>query len=138
MSSRLSRFTDRLVSLAKRAVSGDPEPAVKKGNGGYTDWVIVAIHGLREYLDFSYRRLLDVLHEMHGIVEKMGLKPSGLPDFTTVCARKQQLKMTVWRTLLRLSTDHHNTGDVQAIDATGFDRRSVNRHYANRMDYTFK
>lgn len=70
MSSRLSRFTDRLVSLAKRAVSGDPEPAVKKGNGGYADWVIVAIHGLREYLDFPYRRLLDILHEMHGIVRK--------------------------------------------------------------------
>jgi hypothetical protein len=46
--------------------------------------------------------------------------------------------MTVWRTLLRLSTDYHNTGDVQAIDATGFDRRSVSRHYANRIDYTFK
>jgi hypothetical protein len=41
--------------------------------------------------------------------------------------------MTVWRTLLRLSTDYHNTGDVQVIDATGFDRRSVSRHYANRI-----
>ena len=138
MPSRLSRFTDRLVSLAKRAISGDPAPAVKKGNGGYVDWVIVVIHGLREYLNLPYRRLLDVLHEMHGVVEKLNLEPSDLPDFTTVCARKQHLKMAVWRTLLRLSADLQDMGDVQAIDATGFDRHSASRHYANRTNYTFK
>ncbi|WP_224270893.1 IS5 family transposase [Haloprofundus salinisoli] len=138
MPSRLSHFTDRLVTLAKRAVSGDPSPAVKKGDGGYADWVIVAIHGLREYLDLPYRRLLDVLHEMHGIVGKMNLETSELPDFTTVCSRKQQLKMAVWRSLLRLSANFHDTGDVQAIDATGFDRHSASRHYANRTDYTFR
>lgn len=37
MVSRLSPFTDRLVALAKRAVSGDPGPAVKKGYDGYSD-----------------------------------------------------------------------------------------------------
>jgi IS5 family transposase len=109
---------------------------VKKGDGGYADWVIVVIHGLREYLDLPYRRLLDVLHEMGGIVEKMNLEPSELPDFTTVCARK--LKMAVWRTLLRLSADLHDVGDVQAIDATGFDRHSASRHYENRTGYTFR
>ena len=75
---------------------------------------------------------------MHGIVEKPDLEPSELPDFTTVCARKQQLKMTVRRTLLRLSADLRDTGDVQAIDATGFDRHSASRHYVNRTDYTFR
>lgn len=138
MSSHLSRFTDRLVTLAKRAVSGVPDPAVKKGDGGYADWVVIVLHGLREYLDLPYRRLLDILHEMHGIVEKMGLKISELPDFTTVCVRKRELKMAVWRTLLRLSADLHDTGEVQAIDATGFDRHSASRHYANQTDYTFR
>ena len=76
--SRLSRFTDRLVTLAKRAVSGDPAPSVKKGDSGYADWVIIVIHGLREYLDLPYRQLLDVLHEMYDIVEKMGLDISEL------------------------------------------------------------
>ena len=138
MPSRLSRFTDRLVTLAKRAVSGNPSLAVKKGDGGYADWVIVVIHGLREYLDLPYRRFLDILHEMQGIVKKMNLELSELPDFTTVCARKQQLQMAVWRTLLQLSADLHDTGDVQAIDATGFDRHSASRHYANRTNYTFR
>lgn len=134
MPSRLSRFTDRLVTLAKRAVPGDPDPAVKTGDGGYADWVIVAIYSLREYLDHPYRRLLDVLHEMHGVIEKLGLDISELPDIMTVCARKQQLKMAVWRTPLRLSADLHDTGDVQAIDVTGFNRHSASRHYANRTD----
>lgn len=135
MPSRLSRFTDRFVALAKLAVSGDPDPAVKKGDGGYADWVIVAIYGLREYLDLPYRRLLNLLHEMQGIVEKLGLDRNELSYFTTVCARKQQLKMVVWRTPLRLSADLHDVGDVQAIDATSFARHSANRHYANRTDY---
>lgn len=57
---------------------------------------------------------------------------------TTHLGDLQQLKMAVWRTLLRLSTNLYDTGDVQAIDATGFDRHSTSRHYANRTDYTFK
>ncbi len=131
MPSRLLRFTDRLETLAKRAVSGDSSPAVKKSDGGYADWVIVVIYGLREYLDLPYRQLLDVLHEMREIVKKMNLKPSELPDFTTVYSRKQQLKMAVWRTLLRLSANLHDTGDVQAIYAIGFDRYSASHHCAN-------
>lgn len=75
---------------------------------------------------------------MHGIVEKMNLKTCELPNFTTVCVRKQQLKVAVWRTLLQLSVDLHDAGDAQAIDATGFDRYSASRHYVNRTDYTFK
>lgn len=138
VASRLSRFTDRLVTLTKYAVSGNPAPSVKKGDGGYADWIIIVIQGLREYLDLPYRQLLDVLHEMHDIVEKMDLNISELPDFTTVCARKQQLKMAIWRTLLRLSADLHDTGEVQAIEATGFDRHSASHHYANRTDYTFR
>jgi len=65
--------------------------------------VILAIHGLREYPVHTYRQLLDVLREMPGIVAKLGLSVDDLPDFTTVCSWKQDLKMTVWRTLLGLS-----------------------------------
>lgn len=70
MPSRVSRFTDCLETLAKRAVCGDLLPPVRRGDGGYADWVIVTVHGLREYLDPAYRRLLDVLHEIPGNVEK--------------------------------------------------------------------
>jgi len=136
--SSLTRFTSRVVSLAKKATDGASEPPVQKGDGGYADWVIVAIHGLREYLDHSYRLLLDELSEMDDIVEKLGLTVAELPDFTTVAVRYQELKMAVWRALLRLSTELLETGEVQAIDATGFDRHGASQHYATRTGYTFK
>ena len=137
MSSKLARFTSRVVSLAQKAVVGDPASAFEPGESGYADWVIVALHGLREYLGHSYRQLLDVLHEMPRIVSKLGLEVAELPDFTTVCTRMQDLEMARWRVLLRLSADLHEPGEVQAIDATGFDRRAASRRYARRTNYTF-
>jgi hypothetical protein len=87
MPSQLARFTDRIVDFSQKAVVGDPDPAVTKGDGGYADWVIVALQCLREYLDHPYRRLLDVLSEMPGIVAKLGLTVDELPDFYhRVCA----------------------------------------------------
>jgi IS5 family transposase len=138
VSSKLSRFTSRLVTLAKKAVAGEPDPAYQEGDGGYADWVIVSIHGLKEYLAHPYRRLLDVLTEMDGIVAKLGLKVSELPDFSTVCARWQELKMPVWRRLLRLSADLHELGELQAIDATCVDRIKASQHFAKRTDYVFE
>lgn len=138
MPTQTSRFTSRLVSLAKKAVVGRPDPAFQEGEGGYADWVIISIHGLREYLGHSYRLLLDVLAEMHGIVEKLGLEVGELPDYSTVCARWQQLKMRVWRVLLRLSADLHEIGELQAIDATCIDRIAASQHFAKRTDYTFE
>lgn len=138
VSSKLARFTSRVVSLAQKAVVGNPRPAVEKGFGGYADWVIVSIHGLKTYLDLPYRRLLDVLHEMPRIARILGLEVSQLPDFTTVCTRMQQLKMPLWRDFLRLSAELHETGEIQAIDATGMDRIAASQHYAKRTNYTFK
>ena len=63
---------------------------------------------------------------------------SQLPDFTTVCARMQTLKMPIWRAFLRLSAELHNTGEIQAIDATGMDRVAASQHYAKRTNYTFR
>jgi IS5 family transposase len=137
MPSQLARFTSRCVDLSKKAVTGDPAPPVEEGAGGYADWVIVAIHGLREYLNQPYRRLLDILQEMPGIAAKLGLSVDELPDFTTVCTRKQGLEMRIWRVLLRLSASLHEFGEVQAIDATGFKRHDASRHYVLRVGYNF-
>ena len=137
MPSQLARFTDRSVELSQDAVTGEPAPAVKKGDGGYADWVIVSIHCLREYLNQPYRRLLDILQEMPGITAKLGLSVAELPDFSTVCTRKQDLEMRIWRVLLRLSASLHDLGDAQAIDATGFKRHQASRHYVLRVGYNF-
>jgi len=136
--SKLARFTKRCVALSQKAVEDGSQPAVRLGDGGYADWVIVAIHGLREYLDHPYRRLLDVLREMPGIVKELDLTPAELPDFTTLCARKQALEMAVWRVLLRLSASLHDNGEVQAIDSTSLAQRSSSYNYAKRVPDTFE
>jgi len=43
MLSKLSRFTDQVVSLAQKAGLGETDPAFEEGEGGNADWVIVAI-----------------------------------------------------------------------------------------------
>jgi hypothetical protein len=93
--------------------------------------VIVALHGLKEYLGHPYRQFLDVLYEMPRIVTKLGLTVAELLDFITVCTRMKDLEMALWRVFLRLSVDLHERGGVQAIDATGFDRRAASRRYGN-------
>ena len=133
-----SRFTSRLVSLAKKAVVGHPAPSYQEGEGGYADWVMISIQGLKEWFGDPYRFLLDNLAGRPDTVAKLGLDRAELPDFSTVCARFQQLKMRVWRVLLRLSTDFHDLGEYQAIDATCIDQISASQHFAKRTDYTFK
>lgn len=74
---------------------------------------------------------------MPGTVAKLGLSVDELPDFTTVCTRKQDLERRIWRLLLRSSASLHEFGEVQAIDATGFKRHDASRHYVLRVEYNF-
>ncbi len=138
MPSKLARFTERCVALYQNAVGKAPEPPFRKGECDYADWVIITLHGLREYLDLPYRRLLDVLGEMPNIVEKLRFSASNLPDFTTVCARKQDLKMDVWRDFLWLSANLFEIGDIQAIDSSSIAHRSSSWNYAKRVKDTFE
>jgi len=110
--SNLARFTKKVVALDQKAVVGNPRPAVQQDFGGYADWVIVSIHGLKTYLDLPYRRLLDVLHEMPRISRILGLEATKMSDFTTVCARMQGLKMPLWCDFLRLSVKLLDTGEI--------------------------
>ncbi|ERJ06204.1 transposase IS4 family protein [Halorhabdus tiamatea SARL4B] len=56
---------------------------------------------------------------MADVVGILNLEPAELPDFTTVCARYQELKMAVWRALHCHSAELVKPGSVHAIDATG-------------------
>jgi IS5 family transposase len=136
--SKLARFTDRCVVMSQKAVGNAARPAFDPGEGGYANWVILAIHGLREYLDQPYRRLLDILREMPAIVHKLGLTVDQLPHYTTVCARKQLIKMPVWRSFLRRTAALHDRGPVQAIDSTSYAQRSSSRNYAKRVSDTYE
>lgn len=138
MQTKTARFTQAVVSLAQKAVAGRPEPAYRPGKDGYSDWVILAIQGLKKYFGHTYRKLLDVLKEMPKVTKTLGLTAKTLPNFSTVCARKQEIPMKRWRAILNSSVEFYDLGDVQAIDATGVDRVQASQHYTKRTDYTFE
>jgi hypothetical protein len=74
--------------------------------------VILAIQGLKEYLNHDYSKLMDVLREMPNVSNLLELTPATLPHFSTVCARKQDISMTPWRAMLKSSVDLYELGDV--------------------------
>ena len=75
---------------------------------------------------------------MPRITAKLGLAVDELPDFTTVCTRKQDLEMRIWRVLLRSSASLHKSGEVQAIDSTSLAHRSSSHNYAKRVKDIFE
>ncbi len=75
---------------------------------------------------------------MDAVVGKPDLEPDELPDITCLCARYQELKPAVFRSLLRHSADIAKPDAVHEIDPTGFDRQGTSHHYSNRSNYRFK
>ncbi len=71
--SKISRFTGKVVTLAKSAVGSRGEVAALRGGGGFADYAVVSLHCLRIYLEKSYREALDLLSEMPQILAEIGL-----------------------------------------------------------------
>jgi len=131
--SKISRFTSKAVTLAKNAV-GDlgeaPTPF-----GGFADYAVVSLHCLRIYLEKSYRDALDLLREMPQILAEIGPEAGDLPHHSTLLKAFDRLGMEIWRVLLRLSSQLHDTADHAAMDATFFDRETASKHYCRRTSY---
>jgi len=82
--SKVSRFTGKVVTLAKSAVGGRGESAAPKGGGGFADYAVASLHCLRILPEKSYREALDLLSEMPQILAKIGLDAADLPDHSTL------------------------------------------------------
>ena len=133
--SKISRFTSKAVTLAKNAVGGRGEAAAPEGGGGFADYAVVSLHSLRIYLGKSYREALDLLSEMPHILAEIGLEADDLPHHSTLVKAFDRFKMEIWRVLLRLSAQLHDTADHTAMDATFFDRETASKHYCRRTNY---
>ena len=133
--SKISRFTSKVVQLAKNAVGGRSEVAAPEGGGGFADYAVVSLHCLRVYLEKSYREALDLLSEMPHILGEIGLEPADLPDHSTLVKWFDRIKTALWRVLLRLSAQLHEPSGHAAIDATFFDRENASKHYCRRTNY---
>ncbi|RKS83220.1 IS5 family transposase [Haloarcula quadrata] len=133
--SKISRFTSKVVQLAKNAVGERGEVAAPEGGGGFAEYAVVSLHCLRVYLQKSYREALDLLSEMPQILGEIGLDAADLPDHSTLVKWFDRIKTALWRVLLRLSAQEHEPSGHAAIDATFFDRENASKHYCCRTNY---
>ena len=131
MSSEFRRFTRLTVTTAKSVVENPGEPADPVRGGGFADWAMLTLHALRIELGKSYRQTIDLLSEMPGVLDEIGL--TRLPHFTVLRDWFEKLPTPLWRAFLRASAEKR-TGHA-AVDSTGFDRDQPSRYYAQRAHY---
>jgi IS5 family transposase len=124
-------FTRNSVAKAKQVVENPDEPADPEGGGGFAEWAMLALQAIRIELGKSYRQTIDLLSEMPGILEEIGL--TRLPHYTVLCDWFEVIPMETYRAFLGESVEKR-TGHA-AIDSTGFDRDHPSRYYANRAHY---
>ena len=119
--SKISRFTSETVRLAKMLL--------------VADYAVVSLHYLRIYLAKSYREALDLLSKMPHILTEIGLKGGDLPHHSTLVKAIDRLQMNIWRVLLCLSAQLHDTADHAPMYATFFDRETVSKHSCRQTNY---
>ena len=134
MQTLISRFTERCVWIDKRLCDDTEEPLAPEGGGGFPNYVMI-LHCIRIYLGTTYRMTINLLKEMPRITREIGLEPTHLPHYSTLCLAFERLDMRICRVLLGQSARLHETGDIAAIDATYFDRSPASRHYCRRTNY---
>lgn len=135
MASRLARFIDRCVSLAKEAVVGRPAGAYEPGGNGYATWVTISLYCYKQREGETYRSLIDKLKVTPVVREELDLDLADLPHPSTVCNAMDAVSMAIARRLLQQSTTLHDCGDIAAIDASSFDRIAASSRYQRQTDY---
>lgn len=73
MTSDFRLFTRNAVVKAKYVVENPDKPTAPVQCGGFADWAMLALYALRIELGKSYRVTLNLLSEMPGRVEEIGL-----------------------------------------------------------------
>jgi IS5 family transposase len=120
---KITRFTSKVVQLAKNAV------------GGFADYAVVSLHWLRVYLESSYREALDLLTEMLHTLGEIGYDAADIPHHSTLVNWFDRIRTAPWRVLLRLSAQLHDPSGHAAMDATYFDRENASKHYCRPTNY---
>lgn len=138
MHTNLRRFMENCTSLAKEAVVGRPAPAVRKGAGGYADWVILSILALRERRTETYRSVVELLAISPPVRDVLDLERTEIPDPSTICKAFDRITMALCRSLLQQTLTLYELGDVAAIDASSLDRVAASRRYATQTGYQFR
>ena len=117
MTSKIHLFTRVTVAKAKSVVANPDEPADPEGGGGFAEWAMLTLHALRIELGKSYRVAVDLLSEMPGILEEIGL--TKLPHYTVLRTWFERIPTKTWRAFLG------NAGDLRSLAADrGYDAKA--------------
>jgi IS5 family transposase len=130
-----TRFTEEMMSIAESYSDDADEPAAPEGGGSFADYAMISLHGLRIFLDETYKMIIDRLEVMPPILDIIGLEPDDLPHPSTLNKWFDRIKMDVWRVLLRHSAQLHNPSPRAAVDATYYERSPASKHYCERTNY---
>ena len=98
MISEIRLFTRVTVAKAKAVVANPDEPATPFGVGGFAGWAMLTVHALRIELAKSYRVAVDLLSEMPGVLEEIGL--TKLPYCTVFRTWFERIPTKTWRAFL--------------------------------------
>ena len=82
MNSEIRLFTRNAVTKAKLVVANPDEPANPHEGREFAEWAMLVLNALRIELGKSYRGTIDLLSEIPGILEEIGL--TRLPHFTVL------------------------------------------------------
>jgi len=131
--SRLLRFVQRAVVLARRAVS---RFSTRYSRKRFTLRQHVVLLCLKAEKTTTYRDLVDELIEMPRIRAALGL--DSIPVPSTLCKAFDRLEVAVWRVLLNVSLADWPLNGVTGIDVCGFERAHASGHYTKRTNLTIQ
>ncbi|RNJ22601.1 IS5 family transposase [Halosegnis longus] len=131
--SRLLRFVERAIVLARRAVS---RFSTRYSRKRFTLRQHVVLLCLKVKKTTTYRDLVDDLIEMPRIRDALDL--DSIPAPSTLCKAFDRLEMAVWRVLLNGSLADVPLNGVIGIDASGFERAHASTHYTKRTNLTIQ
>lgn len=103
------------------------------GNG-IAGWKHAALHFLRVHMEATYVEVLDWAEEMERVRAWLALRRGEFPGPSALCKSIDRAPMSIWRELLRQSSELLDQTGHAAIDATYFDRRQASSHYLKRCD----
>ena len=98
MISEFRLFTRECVAKAKSVVVNPDEATDPEEGGGFAEWAMLTLQALRIELGKSYRQTIDLLSEMPGILDEIGL--TRLPHFSVLRDRFERIPMETYRAFL--------------------------------------
>ena len=127
--SRLLRFVERAVVLARRAVG---RYATRYSWKRSTLRQHVVLLCMKVKKTTTYRDRIDELIEMPRIRDALDL--DSIPVPSTLCKPYDRLGMAVWRVLLNVSLADLPVNGVLGIEASGFERAHASTQHTNRPE----